>query len=107
MAGRFRRRAADGNTRDRAEPHWPAARVRTLKEVLAEPHVQQREVLQFVNDSATGFAIGVPSIGFKWNQHSLGPETRAPRLGQHTEQKLTALGIDVAEILSLRASGVI
>ena len=90
-----------------SKAHIPASKVRTVKEVLAEPHVQQREVQQRVNDSVTGCAIGVPSIGFKWNHRSLGPETGPPRLGQHTEQTLSGLGFGAAEIESLRAGKVI
>ena len=90
-----------------SKAHLPATRVRTVKEVLAEPHVQQREVQQVVNDSVTGFAIGVPSIGYRWNRRSIGPETGPPRLGEHTEQTLLELGIDAAEIRALRESSVI
>jgi crotonobetainyl-CoA:carnitine CoA-transferase CaiB-like acyl-CoA transferase len=90
-----------------SQAHIPAARVRTLKEVLAEPHVQQREVQKLVYDSVTGRAIGVPSIGFTWNHRSLGPKMGPPRLGQHTDETLSALGIGAAEIQSLRTHKVI
>lgn len=90
-----------------SKAHLPATRVRTVKEVLAEPHVRQREVQQVVNDSVTGLAIGVPSIGYLWNRRSIGPETGPPRLGEHTEQTLLELGIDAAEIRALRESSVI
>jgi CoA:oxalate CoA-transferase len=90
-----------------SQAHLPVARVRTVKEVLVEPHVQQREVQQSVRDPVTGAAIGVPSIGFKWNERSLGPETCPPRLGEHTQELLSELGFEPAEIHALRREKVI
>ena len=90
-----------------SKAHLPASRVRTVKQILAEPHIQQREVQQLVQDAATGIAISVPSIGYKWNQRSLGPEFGPPRLGQHTEQTLAELGMGAADIQRLRASNII
>ena len=90
-----------------SKAHLPASRVRTVKQILAEPHIQQREVQQLVQDAATGIAISVPSIGYKWNQRSLGPEFGPPRLGQHTEQTLAELGMGAADIQRLRASKII
>ena len=87
--------------------HIPATKVRTLGETLAEPHVQQRGVQQQVTDALTGHALAVPSIGFKWNQQSLGPETGPPRLGQHTDAVLGRLGLGAGDIQALRDSGVI
>src|SRR5690606_5833053 len=62
--------------------HVPAAKVRTVAEVVAEPHVLQRGVGQQVQDPVSGQTLAVPSIGFKWNRFSLGPDTAPPRLGQ-------------------------
>ncbi len=115
QAPEFRRRLTTALKRQTAaeweaqlsNAHLPASRVRTVKEVLAEPHVQQREVQQLVTDTVTGSAISVPSIGFKWNDQSLGPLTGPPRLGQDTAQTLSALGIGAAEIQTLRADQVI
>jgi CoA:oxalate CoA-transferase len=85
----------------------PVSRVRSVKEVLAEPQVQQREVQQQVHDPVTGNAISVPSIGFKWNQRSVGPSVAPPRLGQHTNETLAEIGMNPAEIEALRATKVI
>lgn len=87
--------------------HVPATRVRTVGEVLAEPHVQQRGVQQQVADTVTGHVLAVPSIGFKWNQQSLGPQTGPPRLGQHTDAVLERLGLSAREIQGLRDEGVV
>jgi len=87
--------------------HVPASKVRTVPEILADPQVLQREVRQRVQDPATGHWIEVPSIGFKWNHSSIGPGTVPPRLGEHTRATLAELGLDEAEIESLRAANVI
>jgi crotonobetainyl-CoA:carnitine CoA-transferase CaiB-like acyl-CoA transferase len=87
--------------------HVPATKVRTLGEVMAEPHIAQRELRQQVVDPVTGCTIAVPSIGFKWNQRSLGPDTAPPRLGQHTAEVLTGLGLSEAQIQALRDAQVV
>ena len=87
--------------------HVPATRVRTLREVMAEPQIAQRELRQQVVDPVTGRTIAVPSIGFKWNQRSLGPESAPPRLGQHTAEVLAGLGMNEAQIQALRDARVV
>lgn len=90
-----------------AAAHVPAAKVRTVMEVLNEPHVAHREVQQQVDDPVTGHAMSVPSIGFKWNQFALGPDEAPPRLGQHTDQMLAELGLSGPDIGQLRSANVI
>ncbi|MGE0799662.1 MAG: CaiB/BaiF CoA transferase family protein [Lautropia sp.] len=75
-----------------SDAHVPAARVRTLEDVLSEPQVATRGVQQAVVDRDTGATLWVPSIGFKWNGLSLGPRSGPPRLGEHTSQVLDELG---------------
>lgn len=76
-----------------SDAHVPVARVRNLGEILNEPHVAVRGVQQVVADRHTGAMLHVPSIGFKWNGHSLGPRHGPPRLGEHTDQILDELGV--------------
>ncbi|CAN5636537.1 CoA transferase [soil metagenome] len=90
-----------------SQAHVPATKVRSVGEVLAEPHVLQRGVQQQVTDAATGHVLAVPSIGFKWNEQSLGPQTGPPRLGQHTDAVLGGLGLSAGEIQGLRDEGVV
>ncbi|MEO8855469.1 MAG: CoA transferase, partial [Burkholderiaceae bacterium] len=106
LTNTLRRRGAAEWEELLAKAHLPATRVRTLKEVMAEPHVRQREVQQQVRESETGQMLAVPSIGFKWNQRSIGPETPPPLLGQHTDETLADLGLERQEIESLRRAGV-
>jgi len=85
--------------------HVPAARVRTLPELLDEPHVATRGVEQQLTDPRTGQSATLPSIGFKWNGQTLGPSTFPPRLGEHTDALLAELGYAAGDIAALRAAG--
>lgn len=107
LTGALRTDSADAWEERLSAAHVPATKVRTVKEAMADPHVQQREVMQTLHDPLSGRDMQVPTIGFLWNQRSLGPNTPPPRLGQHTAETLTALGIDAREIAQLRSDGVI
>ena len=74
--------------------HVPAAKVRTVPEILAEGHIATRGTLQTVADTRTGAPLAVPSIGFKWNGAAIGPAFGPPRLGEHTDQVLRALNLE-------------
>jgi crotonobetainyl-CoA:carnitine CoA-transferase CaiB-like acyl-CoA transferase len=87
--------------------HVPATKVRTVKQAMADPHVQQRGVMQTLRDAHSGHDMQVPTIGFLWNQRSLGPDTPPPRLGEHTDETLAALGVEAQERAQLRQDGVI
>jgi len=87
--------------------HVPATKVRTVKQAMADPHVRQRAVMQTLHDPRSGRDMQVPTIGFLWNQRSLGPDTPPPRLGEHTDETLAALGLDANGIAELRSEGVI
>lgn len=66
----------------------PAAKVRTLPETLAEPHIAVRGVQQRIVDERTGQTLSVPTLGFKWNGQAIGPASGPPRLGEHNESVL-------------------
>lgn len=68
--------------------HVPAAKVRTVPELLASEHLAQRGTIARITDPGSGVALEVPTIGFRWNRAPLGPVAGPPRLGEHTEQIL-------------------
>jgi CoA:oxalate CoA-transferase len=107
LTGALRTDSARGWEDRLSAAHVPATRVRTVKEAMADPHVQQRQVMQSLHDAQSGNDMQVPTIGFLWNQRSLGPHMPPPRLGEHTDETLTALGIDVQEMAQLRSDGVV
>ena len=107
LSAAMRKRSASEWEELLSAAHVPATKVRTLGEVMAEPHIVQRELSQRLVDPLTGCTIAVPSIGFKWNQRSLGPDTAPPRLGQHTDEVLLGLGLSELKIQALRDARVV
>lgn len=79
-----------------SERHVPVARVRTVQEIVAEPHIRVRGVQQTVIDATSGASLQVPSVGFKWNGQSMGPRRGPPRLGEHTQEILQTISHEEA-----------
>jgi len=88
--------------------HIPAARIRTMGEALADPHLASRGLLHR-HQGATGVdgEFSVPLAAFKF-AHG-GPEinTPPPSLGEHTDKVLAELGYTTDDIKRLRAEGII
>ena len=88
-----------------AAAHVPAARVRTILEILAEPQVAARNLLAEVASGERSLRLS--TIGFKLNGEAPGPRVAPSRLGADTDAVLAALGMSGEEIAALRAGGVI
>jgi crotonobetainyl-CoA:carnitine CoA-transferase CaiB-like acyl-CoA transferase len=73
--------------------HIPAARVRTMAEALADPHLSGRGVIH-CHDSAAGIegGFGVPLAAFTFAHGGPRIDTPPPVLGQHNEEILAELG---------------
>jgi crotonobetainyl-CoA:carnitine CoA-transferase CaiB-like acyl-CoA transferase len=73
--------------------HIPAARVRTMGEAIADPHVSGRGVIHR-HDSAAGIegGFGVPLAAFTFAHGGPQIDTPPPMLGQHNEEILAELG---------------
>ncbi len=102
--------------RTRTAAHWedvldkasvPAARVRGLDEVLAEPQVRARGLTSEVRVEGHDGAIHIPTMSFKANGENIPPRTPPASLGADTEEVLLSAGIDPDRIAELRSSGVI
>jgi crotonobetainyl-CoA:carnitine CoA-transferase CaiB-like acyl-CoA transferase len=110
------RTALDGVLRQRTRAAWletlaragvPCGAVRAVPEVLADPQVQARQMIEAVEHAAAGLVkvLGVP---VKLSDTPGRVRTAPPTLGQHTDAVLTGdLGLTAAEIHDLRASGAI
>ena len=92
---------------DRCEQHHvPAAPLRDVMEVLADPHLQARGFLT-EHLTETG-AVALPNSPMRYEGSSLRPLTPAPSLGEHTDAVLSELcGLGDAELAELRREGVI
>jgi crotonobetainyl-CoA:carnitine CoA-transferase CaiB-like acyl-CoA transferase len=85
----------------------PAARVRTLSQVLNEDQLKARELMTTVEMVGASSPAHVPSLGFKVDG-DVTAVTRPPaRLGEDTDGVLTDLGLDAAELTQLKDAGII
>jgi crotonobetainyl-CoA:carnitine CoA-transferase CaiB-like acyl-CoA transferase len=88
--------------------HVPAGRVRQMREALADPQLETRNILHR-HAGAPGVEGGfsVPVAAFKFAHGGARVDTPPPGFGQHTDEVLGELGYDAASIARLRAEQVI
>ena len=80
----------------------PVSAVRDLKEVMHDPHMHARGMLEWIDDPDLG-RIVVPSTPLRIHETSLPKTVRRPDLGEDTDQILIdILGMSPEAILNLR-----
>jgi crotonobetainyl-CoA:carnitine CoA-transferase CaiB-like acyl-CoA transferase len=85
----------------------PSAPVRDLREVMHDPHMHERGMLEWLDHPDLG-RIVVPGSPLRFHGADRVPTTPSPRLGQHNAEVYGDwLGLSAAEIDGLRAEGVI
>lgn len=86
------------------ERRIPAARVRHLKEALADPQIASRTVLHRHSSPGTPVdGLVVPVAGFTMTESTPGLTFPPQAVGAQTEELLRSLGFDEAALESLRA----
>ena len=85
----------------------PAARVRNLAEALADSDAAGRGVIGNVPWPSTSGSIAIPLAAFRADVDGPALDHAPPGHDQHTDHVLGELGLGAAEIMRLRASGVI
>jgi CoA:oxalate CoA-transferase len=85
----------------------PAALVRTTSELLAMPHLRERDMLVETSVPGTEAPITLVNAGFVASQDGPGLQRPIPALGEHTDEVLHELGYDTSEIAQLREQGAI
>ncbi|MDF1832555.1 MAG: CaiB/BaiF CoA-transferase family protein [Porticoccaceae bacterium] len=89
------------------ENHVPAAPVLSVPDVMAHPHMQQRGIVQTVDDRIFG-EVKIPGAPLRYSQYPERLELQAPFLGEHNEEILREkLGYSAEKISALQASGVL
>lgn len=104
----LRRNAADLETQLTARK-IPAARVRTLPEILSSEVLQQHpNVITHVDASPAIADIPIVGLPFRFGSSATDPEVlRLAELGEHTDAILRELGYDDAAIAALREAGAV
>ncbi len=89
----------------------PAGRVLSVPEALDQPQLHARDLVHEVaiNDGAGAprRSVRVLGSGIHIDGDSVRPRTPPPRLGEHTDAVLTALGYTRAQVDRLRVEGVV
>lgn len=90
------------------ERHVPAAILRSMPEMLDDPHLDHRGVLhEYDTIESIGTGATVPVAAFTYKDGGPQIDTPPPTLGADTDQILEDLGYSMADITSLRDDGAI
>ncbi|CAG9198049.1 Acetyl-CoA:oxalate CoA-transferase [Paraburkholderia tropica] len=85
----------------------PVGRVLSVPQILAHPHLAERQFVREFEPANGEAAQRVTRAGLRLSDGDAAPATPAPALGAHTRETLAQLGYDAAHIDALRAEGVI
>jgi crotonobetainyl-CoA:carnitine CoA-transferase CaiB-like acyl-CoA transferase len=84
----------------------PAGRIYSVKDIVADPHYQARDML-LDTELPDGVTVKMPGIVPKLSDTPGAVRWSGPTLGQHTSAILEKLGFDEAAVERLRTQGVI
>ena len=84
----------------------PAARVQTFAEVVNDPHVIERNMMQ-TTMQYDGHSVDIVGPPVKFSRTPTSIRTPAASLGQHNDEVLDELGIDQETRAKLRSAGII
>jgi formyl-CoA transferase len=88
------------------EARVPAGRVYTIADIVRDPQYLARDMI-LRQPTGDGDDVAVPGIVPKLADTPGGVRMRAPRLGEHTDEVLGAIGVTAERIAALRARGVV
>ncbi|MEZ2721138.1 CaiB/BaiF CoA transferase family protein [Paenalcaligenes hominis] len=88
------------------EHRVPAGRVYDIEDIYHDPHYQARNMI-VQTELDDGTPVAVPGVVPKLSRTPGEINSKAPRLGQHTTQILSELGIDAATQQKLLEAGII
>ena len=107
LQGFFPRITAEEAYRGAQERGLPWGAVRSVDEILADPHWEERGYWVDVEHPELDDSFRYPGIWGLYSDSPLAITRRAPLVGEHTAEVLAELGLDAGEIESLRAGGAI
>ena len=86
----------------------PAGRVLEVAAVLASEQIDERNLLQTFDEVGDlGRPVNVLKTGFRFDSAGPHADRPPPRLGEHTDEVLTALGYTAEQLASMRGGGAI
>ncbi len=85
----------------------PCGPINTVTDIFADPHVARREMLATVEHPGMSRPVTIVSSPIKMTETPTGVRSRAPLLGEQTDDVLAGAGYQPAEIAALRESGAI
>lgn len=85
----------------------PAGPVMNVAEVLNDPQVKARELLQYVDYPGAPKSVPLANTAMRLSKTPGGIRQRAPMLGEHTDEVLRELGYCDEEIAALRTGEVV
>jgi len=85
----------------------PCGPIYDLDTVLADPHIQARELLKHVEYPGAAKPIPIANTPVRLSETPGAVRHRAPTLGEHTDEMMRELGFSSEEISDFRAAGVI
>lgn len=100
-------RDRDEAIRELEEARIPAGPVYKLDEVLADPQVNARGLLVESDFPGSPGSLRIADTPLRLGETPGSVRTRAPRLGEHTDQVLSELGFSQSEINDLREAGAV
>jgi crotonobetainyl-CoA:carnitine CoA-transferase CaiB-like acyl-CoA transferase len=84
----------------------PCGSVRSIDEVLADPQLDARRMIEAVEHAAVG-PVRVTGVPIKLSDTPGAVRTAPPMLGEHTDAVLRSLGFDEQRIASFREAGTV
>jgi crotonobetainyl-CoA:carnitine CoA-transferase CaiB-like acyl-CoA transferase len=85
----------------------PAGPVLSLGQVLEDPQVQARQLLQYVDYPGAPKPVPLANTAVRLSETPGGIRHRAPLHGEHTDEVLREIGFDESAIAELRAAGAV
>jgi crotonobetainyl-CoA:carnitine CoA-transferase CaiB-like acyl-CoA transferase len=101
------RRSTDEAMRELEEARVPCGKIYELSEVFDDPQVKAREFIRFIEYPGGPKPVPLPNTPVRLSETPGKVRSRAPVLGEHTDEILRELAFNDAEIAAFRDSGVI